>query len=156
MPAVCDLSLQHKLHKFLCRRGHVLEALAERNDGKAHAFQILHHLHSAPAVESNLPDIKPFTQSLDKLLDVSVISVSTSPRLYALKRAHRAGSSVGQCRILSFSTFFDGVQKYRIRSLPSFSFCFSRPRTAPTPSRESGSPSVAAQTMVQCQETGSR
>ena len=73
MPAVRDLSLQHKLHKLLCRRGHVLEALAERNDGKAHAFQILHHLHSAPAVESNLPDIKPFTQSLDKLLDVSVM-----------------------------------------------------------------------------------
>ena len=54
------------------------------------------------------------------------------------------------------SLAFAGVQKYRMRSLPSLSFCFSRPSTAPTPSSESGSPRVAAQTIVQCQEDGSR
>ena len=69
MPTMRDLLLQHQLHQFLCRRGHVLETLAERNDGKAHAFQILNHLHGAPAVESDLPDIKPFTQPFDKLLN---------------------------------------------------------------------------------------
>ena len=49
-----------------------------------------------------------------------------------------------------------GWQKYLMSSLPSVSFCFSRPRTAPTPSKESGRPIVAAQTIEQCQLSGSR
>ena len=47
-------------------------------------------------------------------------------------------------------------QKYLMRSFPSESFCFSRPRTAPTPSKESGSPIVAAHIMEQRQLSGSR
>ena len=49
-----------------------------------------------------------------------------------------------------------GWQKYLMRSFPSESFCFFKPRTAPTPSKESGSPIVAAQIIEQRQLSGSR
>ena len=52
--------------------------------------------------------------------------------------------------------YLGGWQKNLIRSLPSVSFCFSRPRTAPTPSRESGRPIVADQIMEQRQLSGLR
>nr|DAY58904.1 MAG TPA: hypothetical protein [Caudoviricetes sp.] len=71
--AMCHTLLQHELHQFLGRRGHVLESLTEGNDCEAHAFEILHHLHSASAVKGNLPDIEAFAQPLDELLDVAVM-----------------------------------------------------------------------------------
>ncbi len=37
-----------------------------------------------------------------------------------------------------------GTQKYRIKSFPSFIFCFSSPSTAPTSSKERGRASIAA------------
>ena len=73
MAAVSDAFLQHQLHQLLGRRGHILKALSEGNHRKAHAFQILHHLHSAPAVKGNLPDVEPFAQLLDEFLNVAVM-----------------------------------------------------------------------------------
>ena len=58
MPAVGDFLLQHQLHQFLGWWGHILEALSERNDREAHALKVLHHLHSAPAVKGDLPNIE--------------------------------------------------------------------------------------------------
>ena len=70
------------------------------------------------------------------------ISVSTSRRLYALNRSHFSGSVPGRFRVLPPLVFvaLQGTQKYRIRSLPSVSFCFSSPSTAPAFSSERGSP----------------
>ena len=73
MTAVGDLLLQHQLHQFLGGRGHILEALSEGDDREAHALKVLHHLHSAPAVESDLPDVELLAEPLDKLLDVAVV-----------------------------------------------------------------------------------
>ena len=73
MTAVGDSLLQHQLHQFLGGRGHILEALPEGNHGETHALQVLHHLHSAPAVKSDLPDVEPLIQPLDELLDVAVV-----------------------------------------------------------------------------------
>lgn len=66
MPAVGNALFQHQLHQLLGGRGHILEALPERNDRKAHALKVLHHLHSAPAVEGDLPNIEPFAQAFDE------------------------------------------------------------------------------------------
>lgn len=77
MPTVGDFLLQHQLHQLLSRRGHILEALSERNDRKAHAFQVLDHLHSAPTVEGDLPNIETLTQAFDELFDVAVVDYIT-------------------------------------------------------------------------------
>ena len=84
------------------------------------------------------------------------ISVSTSRMLYFLKASHLSGAWKGWFLVRPPFAFVgaQGTEKYLIRSFPSVSFCFSRPRTAPTPSRESGSPIVAAQTIEQRQLTG--
>ena len=74
MPAVGNALLQHQFHQFLGGWGHILEALSERNDREAHALKVLYHLHSTPAVEGDLPDIKTLTQALDELLDVAVMN----------------------------------------------------------------------------------
>ena len=69
-----DFLLQHQLHQFLSGRGHILETLSERHHGEAHAFKVLHHLHSAPTVEGDLPNIETLTQAFDELLDVAVVN----------------------------------------------------------------------------------
>lgn len=66
------------------------------------------------------------------------------------------GFGTGDCLIVADHVLHIIDFKYGIRSLPSFNFCFSSPRTAPTPSKESGKPSVADQIIVQCQDAGSR
>ena len=73
MTAMGDTFLQHQFHQLLGGRRHILEALSEGNHREAHALQILHHLHSTPAVEGNLPDVEPLSQPLDELFDVAVV-----------------------------------------------------------------------------------
>src|SRR5690606_41768352 len=95
--------------------------------------------------------------NLDNLCCID-ISASTSRRLYALNRSHLSMSCSGRLRT---RPPFDlvggqGVQKYLIRSLPSVNFCFSKPKTAPTPSSESGSPIYADQIMEHFQDVGLR
>ena len=58
MPAVGNAPLQHQFHQLLGGRGHILEALSKGNDRKAHSLKVLNHLHSAPAVEGDLPNIE--------------------------------------------------------------------------------------------------
>ena len=74
-----------------------------------------------------------------------------------MNRSHFPGSCSDRFRVLPpFALVgLQGTQKYRIRSLPSVSFCFSKPNAAPAVSRERGSPSVADHTIVQCQPSGS-
>ena len=74
MPAVGNALLQHQFHQLLGGRGHILEALSERNDREAHALKVLHHLHSAPAVKGNFPNIEPFAQAFDEFFDIAVVN----------------------------------------------------------------------------------
>jgi len=67
--AMHDAAFHQQFIELLRRRGHVLITLTERHDGKAHALQILRHLHRTPSVESDLEDVVLRTQVLDKLLD---------------------------------------------------------------------------------------
>ena len=69
-----DAFLQHQLHQLFGGRRHILKALPKGDYRKAHALQVLHHLHSAPAVKGNLPDVEPFSQPLDELFDVAVVN----------------------------------------------------------------------------------
>jgi len=83
--AVGEFFFQGQFHQFLCQRGHIFEALTERYDRKAHAFKVLHHLHSAPAVEGNLADVVLCAELLDKALDEAVVyDVALSGLLEAL------------------------------------------------------------------------
>src|SRR5699024_7285516 len=72
--AVGNSLLQHQLHPCLGRRGHILKALPEWDYRKAHALQVLHHLHSAPAVKGDFPDIEPLAQLFDEFLDIAVMN----------------------------------------------------------------------------------
>src|SRR5574344_1584946 len=85
-----------------------------------------------------------------------LISVSTSRRLYALNCSHFSISCCGRFLVLPPLVLVgaQGTQKYLMRFFPSVSFCFSSPRTAPTPSKDKGNPSVADHTIVQCQLSG--
>ena len=74
MPAVNNFLLQHQFHQLFGGWGHILEALTKRNDRKAHTLQVLHHLHSAPAVECNFPDVEAFTQAFNELFNVTVVN----------------------------------------------------------------------------------
>ena len=65
-------------------RGHIFEALSERNDREAHTLKVLHHLHGSLAVKSNLPDVEAFAKLLNKLLNVAVMN---HVALGGLKRA---------------------------------------------------------------------
>ena len=61
--------------------------------------------------------------------------------------------------ILLFGYSVDGGAVHVIdlacgEKIPSVSFCFSSPKTAPTPSRDNGRPSVVDHTIVQCQLSG--
>ena len=73
MPSVGDLFFQHQLHKLLGRRRHIFEALTEGDDREVHAFQILNHLHSSPAVKCNLADVVPFSEPLDVFFNEAVV-----------------------------------------------------------------------------------
>ena len=73
MAAVGDFLLQRQLHELLGWRTHILKALTEGDDRKAHALKILYHLDSAPAVEGNLADVVALAKALDELLDKAVV-----------------------------------------------------------------------------------
>ncbi len=79
MPTMGDFLFQHQFHQFFCGRRHILEALSERNNCEAHAFQVLNHLHSTPTVKGDLPNIETITQALDELLDVAVVNDINEP-----------------------------------------------------------------------------
>ena len=66
-----------------------------------------------------------------------------------MNRLHFSGSWFGRFRVLPPLALVGahGTEKYRIRSLPSVSFCFSSPRTEPTPSRDRGRPIYADHTI---------
>ena len=70
---MCNSLFQNKFHQFLCRRRHILIALPEGNHGKAQPFQILRHLHRAPAVEGDLADVVLCAQFFNKFLDIAVV-----------------------------------------------------------------------------------
>ena len=74
MLAVGNALFQHQFHQFLGGWGHILEALSERNDCEAHALKVLHHLHSAPTVKGDLPDVEAFAQAFDEFLNVAVVN----------------------------------------------------------------------------------
>ena len=74
MPAVGDPLLKDQIHELLGRRRHIFKSLAERNNGKAHALEVLYHLDSSPAVKGDLTDIEPVPEILDELLDKSVMN----------------------------------------------------------------------------------
>src|SRR5690554_8114615 len=99
----------------------------------------------------------PGIGNLDNLCCID-ISVSTSRRLYALNRSHLSMSCSGRLRTRPpFDLVGEqGVEKYLMRSLPSVNFCFSKPRTAPTPSKERGNPIYADHIMEHFQDAGSR
>ena len=54
MTAVGDPLFKDELHQLLRGRAHVLIALPEGDNRKAHAFKVLGHLGSTPAVEGDL------------------------------------------------------------------------------------------------------
>ena len=72
MPAVRDTLFQRQLHELLGGRTHIFKALTERDDRKAESVKVLHHLHSAPAVECDLTDVEAFAEFLDELFDETV------------------------------------------------------------------------------------
>ena len=75
-----ELFLQRQLHELLCRRGHILEALPEGNNREAEVFEVLRHLHCAPAVKGNLADVVLRAKLLNELFDVAISLVK--PTVY--------------------------------------------------------------------------
>lgn len=67
---MCNLLFKHQFHKLLCGRTHILEPLPEWNNGKSHIFEVLNHLHSAPAVEGNLTDIETLSEAFNEFFDI--------------------------------------------------------------------------------------
>ena len=86
------------------------------------------------------------------------ISTSTSRLLYALNCAHFSGACSGRFLVLPPFVLVaaQGTQKYLMRSLPSFSFCSDKPRTAPAPASDNVSPIYADHTIEHLHEVGSR
>ena len=74
MAAVSNSLLQDQLHQFLCRRAHILKALPEGNDCKAHSFKVLNHLHCAPTVKGDFAYIEMFTQVFNELLNETIMN----------------------------------------------------------------------------------
>jgi hypothetical protein len=70
---VSKFFFQDQLHQLLGRRAHVLVALAEGNDGKAHIHKVLTHLHRTPAVKGDLFDVVLRTEVFNKLFDKAVM-----------------------------------------------------------------------------------
>ena len=73
MPAVIQLPLQHDAHQFLGGRTHVPEALSEGHHVEAVILQGLHHHGGIPSVIGDFPDVEPFAQLRDELLDEAVM-----------------------------------------------------------------------------------
>ena len=73
MPAVVQLPLQHDAHQFLGRRAHVTEALSERHHVETVVFQGLHHHGGVPSVIGDFPDVEPFAQLRDELLNEAIM-----------------------------------------------------------------------------------
>ena len=90
MAAVGEFPLQHQLHQFFGRRGHVLKALPAGDYRKTHALQVLHHLHSSLTVKGNLPDVEPLTQLLDEFLNVAVMYYVAAVVISVPWRSHRS------------------------------------------------------------------
>jgi len=74
MPVVGDLLLQRQLHQLFGRRRHITVALTELHQREAQPFKVLRHLHSTPAVEGDLPDVKPCPQLVDEVFDEAVVN----------------------------------------------------------------------------------
>ena len=92
MSTVGDLFLKHQFHQFFGGRGHILEALSERNHREAHTLKVLHHLDSAPTVKGNLTDVVAFTQAFDEFFDVTIVNDIAVPKHHtAHGRAGHAG-----------------------------------------------------------------
>ena len=100
---------------------------------------------------------KSGTENLRSLSCID-ISTSTSRLLYALKSDHFSGACSGRFLVLPPFVLVaaQGTQKYLMRSLPSFSFCSDKPRTAPAPASDNGSPIYADHTIEHLHEVGSR
>ena len=73
MPAVIQLPLQHDAHQFLGRRRHIPEALSEGHHIEAVILQGLHHHGGVPSVVGYFPDVEPFSQLGNELLDKAVM-----------------------------------------------------------------------------------
>ena len=73
MPVVRDFLLQRQLHQLFGRRRHITVALTELHQREAQSLKVLRHLHRAPAVEGNLPDIEPRTQFVDEVFNETVM-----------------------------------------------------------------------------------
>lgn len=73
MTAVGELLLKCQLHELLCGRAHILKALSEGHDSKAHVLQVLNHLDCSPAVESYLANIEALAEAFDEFLDITIM-----------------------------------------------------------------------------------
>ena len=108
--AVGYFLFKHQFHQFLCRWGHILETLSERHDCKAHALEVLHHLHSAPAVESYLSDIESLSEPFNELLNETVMNHIALGGLEAtLTLPHIVGNMVA---VHAQGQIIPGIQKY--------------------------------------------
>ena len=72
VPAVLDPALEGELHQLLARRGHVFEALTERHHGEAQSLEVLAHLHRAPPVVGDLPNVVAGAEFLNEGFDRGV------------------------------------------------------------------------------------
>lgn len=72
--AVGYLLFKHQFHQFFGRRGHIFKPLSERHDCKAHALEVLNHLHRTPAVKSYLSNIETLTEPFNELLDKTIVN----------------------------------------------------------------------------------
>ena len=73
VPAVLDPALEGELHQLLARRGHVFEALIERHHGEAQSLEVLAHLHRAPPVVGDLPNVVAGAEFLNEGFDRGVV-----------------------------------------------------------------------------------
>ena len=73
VPAVLDPALEGELHQLLARRGHVFEALTERHHGEAQSLEVLAHLHRAPPVVGDLPNVVAGAEFLNEGFDRGVV-----------------------------------------------------------------------------------
>ena len=73
MPAVIQLPFQHDAHQFLGRRAHISKALSKRHHVEAVVLQSLHHHGGIPSVIGDFPNVEPFAQLRDELLNEAVM-----------------------------------------------------------------------------------
>ncbi|SPJ41955.1 hypothetical protein CHUV2995_02789 [Corynebacterium diphtheriae subsp. lausannense] len=73
VPTMLDPAFQCELHQLLARRAHVFEPLAERHNGEAQSIEVLRHLHRAPTVVGDLPNVVADAEFLDERFDGCVV-----------------------------------------------------------------------------------